>query len=62
MARTAWRPARGKNDRHGQSGLHLDKPLSQVAVEAIVPMDAHSGRDPGGGSLRTTTVLRPDGT
>src|SRR5947207_5012348 len=28
MARTAWRPARGKDDRHGQSGLHLGKPLS----------------------------------
>ncbi len=45
MARTAWRPARGKDDRHGQSGLHLGKPLSPGRGRGD---RSHPGRDLGG--------------
>ncbi len=36
-----------EDDRHGQSRHHLGEPLSPGWVEAIVPIDAHSGRDLG---------------
>ena len=41
------RAAGGEDDRHGQSRRHLGEPLSPGRGRAIIPIDAHSGRDLG---------------
>jgi len=40
-------PLAGRTTGTVQSGRHLGEPLFSGRVEAIIPMDAHSGRDLG---------------